>query len=355
MAASSALQLPTNRASETTTSTKVMFDINNIHNRQMHSVPNLSLCNHQNFIISMKQDIQTIFDACNKLLYRINDFQNCTPNYIPSDVQKKSSCDSALYLQGPSNSDDGAWITVRPRNNHGHRKTTLPEKTGPQSVLLKNSYDALINLQDDTAFPTLEAASAFRYRKNTTNISSDISARPARQSCSLPPINYTHRTRNIFPPNQLKYNEVSGHVLDAPKGYAKGHSVDQTFQMSAGIAIDFRTEFGQVDSLLKQNKKVGETAVLKDSNNDYILYMISKRKHYYKPTEKYESLFKSNYIKALYGLRKTCINLKIKKLAIPKMGCNCDQLSWDNFMKPSILKIFNTVPMEILVCDSAPR
>jgi hypothetical protein len=46
---------------------------------------------------------------------------------------------------------------------------------------------------------------------------------------------------------------------------------------------------------------------------------------------------------------------KLKKLAIPKMGCNLDNLSWENFMKPSILKIFDTVKMEILVCDSTQR
>jgi hypothetical protein len=83
--------------------------------------------------------------------------------------------------------------------------------------------------------------------------------------------------------------------------------------------------------------------------------MITKRKHFYKPIPKYEKIFKSNYIKSLYGLRKTCLNLHIKKLAIPRIGCNCDQLSWDKFMKPSILEIFNTVPIEILVCNSTPR
>jgi hypothetical protein len=82
--------------------------------------------------------------------------------------------------------------------------------------------------------------------------------------------------------------------------------------------------------------------------------MVAKRKHYHKPIPQYKSMFKNNYIKALYGLSKTCIKLQIKKLAMPRMGCNCDRLSWENFMKPNILKIFDTVPMEIMVCGSAP-
>jgi hypothetical protein len=167
-------------------------------------------------------------------------------------------------------------------------------------------------------------------------------------------VNDTYQPRKIFPPNQLKFREIKAHVLDAPKGYAKAYLGDQTPHIRAGIAVDFRNEFGNIEKLKEQNKKVGETAVLKDKNGEFILYMVAKRNHYYKPIHKYKSIFKSNFIKALYKLRKTCLTLKINKLAIAKMWCNSDMLSWEKFMKPSYLKIFDTVPIELLMCDSIP-
>jgi len=221
-------------------------------------------------------------------------------------------------------------------------------------VPTRNAFD-LLDTNNTWEFPSLEVAATTRQSRHTR-------WQPSQQQNAVPEASIpslvvatSRPPRKVFPPNQLVFKETKCHVLDAPVGYAKAHSVDQTFHMSAGIAVDFKNEIGQTQKLLSQNKKVGQVAYVKDTKGDYVLYMIAKRKHFYKPTPDYINIFKSNYIKALYGLRKTCIQLKIKKLAIPRMGCHTDQLSWENFMKPSILEIFDTVPMEILLCESTPR
>jgi hypothetical protein len=118
----------------------------------------------------------------------------------------------------------------------------------------------------------------------------------------------------------LTFNETVCHVLDAPPGYAKAHAVDQTFHMSAGIAVDFKNEIGQIPELVSQNKKVGEVTHVKDIDGNYILYMIAKRRHFYKTVQQYANKFKSSYVKALYGLCKICLQLKIKKISDSKDG-----------------------------------
>jgi hypothetical protein len=155
--------------------------------------------------------------------------------------------------------------------------------------------------------------------------------------------------------NKLTFKEIDLHVLDAPVGYARVHAVDETFRMGAGIAVDFDREYGQKDLLLQQKKKVGEVAILTSEKGDKILYMVAKKRHFFKPTPRYENLFKKNYIQALHGLRETCERLKITKLAMPQMGCYSDRLSWSEFMKPALLNIFGPLAMEILVCRSSPR
>jgi hypothetical protein len=321
---------------------------NMLKNAQIPSAIN----NQQKDIVySLKETVKLISDMCKNLFECVRDIESLFYEHDKNSLINEPN--TIANMQANKNLQSETWNIVEPRR--GRRPLyTRPPPTPPPPI--HNMYSPLLQLDSDE-FPSLESANA-TYRKNSrhlvqtnTRYNSEVLPRPINNSETYRP---TYRPPRVFPPNQLKFKETTCHVLDAPKGYAKGHSVDQTLNMGAGVAVDFRKEIGQIESLKSQNKKVGETAVVKDANGDYILYMISKRKHFYKPTPQYERLFKSNYIKALYGLRKTCIKLKIKKLAIPKIGCCSDQLSWEHFMKPNILKIFDTVPIEILICDSKP-
>jgi hypothetical protein len=342
------LPLPKNQACSTLTSTKVVCDINNSDIRLQ-----------QGYIRSLKSDVELITELSLNVLERLNNLEHA----MKTTSSLINTRNTMLPEQEGSSEDARGWSTVTRGSTRSRSARPLrPMSTNPTPIELHNRFGAFGEPLYEEEFPSLDVAAAFKARKNV-NYSPPLQQHQhnaVQFPVPPPPIDfinnkYYNHTRKVFPPHQLQFKETAGHVLDAPQGYAKAHSVDQTLHMGAGIALDFRNEVGQVENLKNQRKKVGETAVVKDNNNDYILYMIAKRKHYYKPTPKHESLFKSNYIKALYGLRKTCINLKIKKLAIPKMGCNLDNLSWENFMKPSILKIFDTVKMEILVCDSTQR
>lgn len=110
--------------------------------------------------------------------------------------------------------------------------------------------------------------------------------------------------------------------------------------MSAGIAIVFRNKFDQIDKLKKQGGKPGSVAVLKD-NDRFIYYLISKNDSYEKPT--YKNLFLS-----LNSMKDHMIQNNVKKLAIPRIGCELDRLQWEK-VREQLHKVFDDVDVKIVV------
>jgi len=114
--------------------------------------------------------------------------------------------------------------------------------------------------------------------------------------------------------------ETVGDLFEASDVYSLGHCVSQDFHMSQGISVKFRRKFGQITELKNQNKKVTEISSLQFGEK-YILYLITKEKHWQKPS--YENLFLT-----IKNLRLFCDKNKIMKLALPKIACGIDQLDW---------------------------
>ena len=53
--------------------------------------------------------------------------------------------------------------------------------------------------------------------------------------------------------------------------------------------------------------------------------------------------------KALEDMRRQCEEYGIKKLAMPKIGCGLDRLSWDE-VESIIFDVFNDCDIEIVIC-----
>jgi len=100
------------------------------------------------------------------------------------------------------------------------------------------------------------------------------------------------------------------------------HCVSQDLCMGAGIAKEFRKLYGNVDFLKSQGKIMGEIAILEYTNNLHVIYLITKKKYYDKPT--YASLQES--INKLMEYYKT--NNLSCPIIIPKIGCGLDRLEW---------------------------
>jgi hypothetical protein len=116
------------------------------------------------------------------------------------------------------------------------------------------------------------------------------------------------------------------------------HCVSQDFVMGAGIAVEFRKKFGQVDYLKSQFPPVGGMAYLVHHGVP-IFYLVTKSKYWGKPT--YQSLKSSLQI-----LKSFCQEHKISQLNMPMIGCGLDQLSWPK-VKVMLQQIFPSTKINV--------
>ena len=120
--------------------------------------------------------------------------------------------------------------------------------------------------------------------------------------------------------------------------YSLCHCVSVDLKMGAGIAVEFKKRFEQVDKLVEQNPEIGKAIYLKDGNR-FIFYLITKERYWEKPT--YNSLNK-----CLVNLYKLCKDFNITHLSMPKIGCGLDRLEWDK-VKVLIENIFTDIKINI--------
>ena len=113
---------------------------------------------------------------------------------------------------------------------------------------------------------------------------------------------------------------VRGNLFSTDNDVSLAHCVSQDMKMRMGIAAQFRNTFGNVDELKNQNKRVGEVAYL-ELQNRCIFNLITKVRYSDKPN--YHDVRTS-----LTNLRLLCDHLEITKLAMPKIACGLDKLSW---------------------------
>lgn len=138
--------------------------------------------------------------------------------------------------------------------------------------------------------------------------------------------------------------EIKGNLFElAPSPVSLAHCVGKDFKMGAGIAVEFKKRFGNVNKLLSQKKKVGECAFLEE-NNRFVFYLITKEVSFFqKPT--LQALKDS-----LQSLKRIVIEKGIKILAMPKIGCGLDGLDWV-VVKILIVATFQDVPIQIKIIN----
>lgn len=92
--------------------------------------------------------------------------------------------------------------------------------------------------------------------------------------------------------------------------------------------------------LLSQKVHVGKVGYLED-NGRYIFYLVTKPLSTGKPT--YDTL-KS----AIDDLKQKCVEHGVTKLAMPKIGCGLDRLSWHE-VKQHLERTFQGSEIDIMV------
>ncbi|XP_067643149.1 ADP-ribose glycohydrolase OARD1 isoform X2 [Eurosta solidaginis] len=139
--------------------------------------------------------------------------------------------------------------------------------------------------------------------------------------------------------------EVNGDLFSADESYSMAHCVAADMRLGKGIAVKFRTKFGQMHTLKQQEQKPGGVAVLQDKSR-FIYYLVTKESSWAKPT--YQSLNDS-----LNAMKIHMLKHNINKLAIPRIGCGLDGLVWQK-VKNMLHKVFEEVPVEIIVYNYVP-
>ena len=135
--------------------------------------------------------------------------------------------------------------------------------------------------------------------------------------------------------------------------YWYAHCISADLGMAGGIAADFNYHFDEknflinkygLDFSLKKFDENGGFNLLLDQNN-HVFNLVTKKYVYQKPT--YQSLREAlNLMRAKIMTWKT-----IHKIAMPRIGCGIDGLSWNN-VKMYIHILFDHMDdsFEILVC-----
>lgn len=117
--------------------------------------------------------------------------------------------------------------------------------------------------------------------------------------------------------------------------------------MGAGIAVEFNKRFSckakikaKYDSVYKNCGGIPVGTVIL---TDRVFSLITKKVYHGKPT--YQTL-----TEALSVMRMGCIARDIKYIAMPKIGCGLDRLSWGK-VRDIIQEMFKEDDIEILVCS----
>jgi O-acetyl-ADP-ribose deacetylase (regulator of RNase III) len=120
---------------------------------------------------------------------------------------------------------------------------------------------------------------------------------------------------------------ISGDVFESVE--ALGHCISADVQMGAGIAYDFKCEFGGVQELFMQRILPGGVAVLERKVEKegleqvrYIYNLVTKTRYSDKPT--LETLRAS-----LEAMKRHALKWDVPEICLPKIGTGLDMLWWN--------------------------
>lgn len=131
-------------------------------------------------------------------------------------------------------------------------------------------------------------------------------------------------------------------LFTVPQGYFLCHCVSSDWALGAGIAKTFDSVYNMRFKLFRNYPDYeyhsGDAVLI-----DNVFNLVTKQKYWHKPT--YDSLRE-----ALEMMKEQLEFMSITKLAMPKIGCGLDKLSWDNVYN-IICEVFEDMDVEIVICE----
>ena len=135
---------------------------------------------------------------------------------------------------------------------------------------------------------------------------------------------------------------VKKDLFTMPQGYYLAHAISADFALGAGVAKTFDNVYNMRFKLFRNYDNyeyAGGDALLIDNTFN----LVTKKKCWHKPT--YESVRE-----ALEMMKEQLDFIGATKLAMPKIGCGLDKLSWSEVYK-IICEVFEDTDVEIVICE----
>lgn len=144
----------------------------------------------------------------------------------------------------------------------------------------------------------------------------------------------------------MVYKKKMCDIFFAGEEYVLVQCISADLHTGDGIALEFNNRFKTMDKLMCKYANLvsrwdgGEHGMCIREEN--VLNLVTKRRSCDKPTLQTMGT-------ALQDMRGICIAQGITKIAMPKIGCGYDVLSW-NDVRERIKKVFTDTDIEMLVC-----
>lgn len=143
----------------------------------------------------------------------------------------------------------------------------------------------------------------------------------------------------------MTFNEEKGDLFaeDILRNYALCHCISSDFALGAGIAKAF-AEMGVKKQLCEKYPKQWQGrgyCLITETNGITVGNLVTKQRYFHKPT--LETLRQ-----ALEDLCTQALEIKLQRIAMPKIGCGLDRLNWEDVRK-IVKEVFGDTEVEILV------
>ena len=132
----------------------------------------------------------------------------------------------------------------------------------------------------------------------------------------------------------MNMNEIQGDLFKVNEETYLVHCISKDYKMGAGIAIEFNKRYNLRAKLSRINIQFPSCIQI-----GKVFNLITKEKYWMKPT--YETMHIS-----LIALKKLCQEQGVRHLAMPKIGCGLDNLSW-NRVKRQLTDVFKDYNIQI--------
>ena len=147
----------------------------------------------------------------------------------------------------------------------------------------------------------------------------------------------------------MLYKEEVKDLFSVSDDYYLAHCISADFGMGKGIVVEFNNRFDMKNKLVSKYLSYAKYWDFEDDDKKgtcilegRVFNLITKRNYWHKPNYK-------TMRNALEDMKLLCISNKVKKLAMPIIGCGLDLLEF-NKVSEIIKDVFKDTDIEILVC-----